>query len=59
VSAPGQNYFGKGGTISFSLLSQPVPGPLLLFGALAAFGTSRKQRKRLRESKTATARVTG
>jgi len=45
---------GSGEFISFDLEYQPaasVPGPLPVFGAAAAFGYSRKLRKRIKDSK--------
>ena len=39
---------GTGGTITFAHAPPSVPGPLPLFGAAAAFGYSRKLRKRIK-----------
>ncbi len=40
------------GGLSIAQLPQPVPGPLPLFGAASAFGSSRKLRRRLRAAAT-------
>jgi len=54
MDALGQElWYGSRGPVSFAAFQAPsssVPGPLPLFGAAAAFGLSRKLRKRIKDS---------
>jgi hypothetical protein len=50
LSAPGSFIDGTpaaGATVKYAIASAPVPGPLPLFGAAAAFGWSRQLRRRI------------
>ncbi|MFM7643137.1 MAG: hypothetical protein ACKO45_16530 [Cyanobium sp.] len=51
LSAPGSFIDGTppaGATVKYAIATAPVPGPLPLFGAAAAFGWSRQIRRRIR-----------
>jgi hypothetical protein len=51
IGGNSQNANGVSGTFTWAqatLYTAPVPGPLPLFGAAAAFGFSRKLRKRIK-----------
>jgi hypothetical protein len=50
LSAPGSFIDGTpaaGATVKYAIATAPVPGPLPLFGAAAAFGWSRQLRRRI------------
>lgn len=44
---------GTGDTIRFQVTTNPVPGPLPVLGAGAAFGFSRRLRRRIQRSQAA------